>query len=568
MKMNRLYYIFLQLFCCIFMLCSCVEKKRPIPTENKLQSSAVDSLESVLNRLSFSGMHDSVEVIARDAFHKAIERQDSVVVVYIGLNMAQSFMFNGNMDSVRFYIDKINSYKTSRLSPSLHIMYSNILGSYNLRANLDYSKALNNYIDGLKWADVKNNSNNRIVLYANIVNIFYVQKSCKGVQYAQKAYNLAMNRPGISLYSKCASCIVMAQMLYVQGRFDDVLPFLKKAEFYADKANAMSQKSYIYSMYALVYQQKNDDAKVLQFYEKAISYIDYTDSGAASQLYLTYGEYMKKQGKMKAAYEMFRKGLVVSEMSGNLEYRKDLLGQMADLTYDMGDYFASAQYSRMCKRYSDTISNRRENEFKESIALRVESEHKQKILENELQRKKTEQKNVQLLLILIVIGISSILLSLLYYRQKKMYGRLVKRYQDYVSRLELNRNTCHTEEQNTDRKLYEKIEELMRNEKIYRMKDLSLELLADMVKSNRTYCSRAINTFSGMSFNRYLDTFRIAEATSIIADSSNDILFKQLADSVGYNSVAVFSKAFLRETGCSPSIYRKEVRGGKGKEHK
>lgn len=154
------------------MLCSCVEKKRPISTENKLQSSAVDSLESVLNRLSFSGMHDSVEVIARDAFHKAIERQDSVVVVYIGLNMAQSFMFNGNMDSVRFYIDKINSYKTSRLSPSLHIMYSNILGSYNLRANLDYSKALNSYIDGLKWADVKNNSNNRIVLYANIVNIF------------------------------------------------------------------------------------------------------------------------------------------------------------------------------------------------------------------------------------------------------------------------------------------------------------------------------------------------------------------------------------------------------------
>lgn len=84
----------------------------------------------------------------------------------------------------------------------------------------------------------------------------------------------------------------------------------------------------------------------------------------------------------------------------------------------------------------------------------------------------------------------------------------------------------------------------MRNEKIYRMKDLSLELLADMVKSNRTYCSRAINTFSGMSFNRYLDTFRIAEATSIIADSSNDILFKQLADSVGYNSVAVFQKLF------------------------
>ena len=41
------------------------------------------------------------------------------------------------------------------------------------------------------------------------------------------------------------------------------------------------------------------------------------------------------------------------------------------------------------------------------------------------------------------------------------------------------------------------------------------------------------------------------------------MLFKQLADDIGYNSVTVFSKAFQRETGCTPSIYRKEVRGYK-----
>ena len=89
------------------------------------------------------------------------------------------------------------------------------------------------------------------------------------------------------------------------------------------------------------------------------------------------------------------------------------------------------------------------------------------------------------------------------------------------------------------------------------------EMLAEQLDTNQNYISKAINTYAGMSFNRYVDSFRIEEATRQISQSPDNILFKQLADDLGYNSVTVFSKAFLREIGCSPSIYRKEILNSK-----
>lgn len=359
----------------------------------------------------------------------------------------------------------------------------------------------------------------------------------------------------------------MAQMYYVKHDYDAAERYLTQADRYAQQGGAHSQMPFIYAMFAWISQSRGDGADASKFYDRALDFIRYTDPGTASQVYLTYGDYLLGRGERTAAAGMYRRGLEISDSTGNMEYRKSLLGQMADLSYEMGNYMDAARYSRMYKTYSDTTSNLREREFRELIEQREASEVERMMLARELEQRKNRQR--LLLLLSLSIGVTgfSFLLGLLYYRQRKMYGKLVKKHQEYLSLLELKSN-CNTsaggdEHSDTDRELFGKIEHLMRVDRIYRMKNLTLEVLADMTESNRTYCSRAINTFAGMSFNRYLDTFRIAEATRLIADRGSDMLFKQLADDIGYNSVTVFSKAFQRETGCTPSIYRKEVRGYK-----
>ena len=543
-------------------MAGCLQTGGDSPDNTRTSSHpALDSLSNKLSSYSYAGKHDSVIYTARPALIAAQRAHDTLTMVYAGLNMAQSFLFLGNMDSVQRYIDLMEPLKDYPIPANLHIMRSNVLGSYSLRSSLDYSNALNCYMEGLAWADRRQHANSRIALLSNIVNIFYVLNSDKGLEYARDAYDLAMTQPEINTYSKCAACLVMAQMYYVTEQYDTATRFLKEADTYAGEGHTLSQISFIQAMSAWICQHKNDVARAYEFYDRALAFIKYTDPGTASQVYLTYGEFLSEQGKRAEAASMYEKGLQISDASGNIEYRKSLLGHIADLACDRDDLAAAVKYARMYSTYSETISNRREAEFRELIEQREESEHQKMMLAKELEQRKIEQRN--LLLLSISIGVSgfSFLLGLLYNRKRKMYRKLVKQHQEYLSQLDLKTNYENDEHNDSDRQLFSRIEHLMRHEKIYRMKNLTLELLAEMTDSNRTYCSRAINTFAGMSFNRYLDTFRIAEATRIIASDCDHILFKQLADDIGYNSVTVFSKAFQRETGCSPSIYKKEIKG-------
>ena len=112
----------------------------------------------------------------------------------------------------------------------------------------------------------------------------------------------------------------------------------------------------------------------------------------------------------------------------------------------------------------------------------------------------------------------------------------------------------------TDRELFAKVENLMREQKVYRMKSLTRDSLADILGTNRTYLSRAINSMSGKSFSDYLNSWRIVEATLIMSDKSVDIPLKQLADDLGYSSISVFYRSFQKETGVTAGRYMKEVR--------
>lgn len=105
--------------------------------------------------------------------------------------------------------------------------------------------------------------------------------------------------------------------------------------------------------------------------------------------------------------------------------------------------------------------------------------------------------------------------------------------------------------------IFDRIEDLMKTDKLYTDKELTLEKVANRLNTNRSYVSRAINKYSGQGFFNYINTYRINEATRILSES--DIPLKQLCDDVGFLSTSTFYRAFQKETGCSPSRYRSEL---------
>jgi len=100
----------------------------------------------------------------------------------------------------------------------------------------------------------------------------------------------------------------------------------------------------------------------------------------------------------------------------------------------------------------------------------------------------------------------------------------------------------------------------MSGRKIYRDKNISVQTVADMLSSNGTYISKAINQCSGMSFNNYINSYRIKEIISALSDPSDGRPLKQIADEAGYGNIATMYRYFQKETGMSPVRFREHIR--------
>ena len=152
-----------------------------------------------------------------------------------------------------------------------------------------------------------------------------------------------------------------------------------------------------------------------------------------------------------------------------------------------------------------------------------------------------------------------------YIRQIRLNKELVQRNQEYLKRSEMLRmylkpESSRSGNESADEVLFGKLERIMREEHAYRSNDISLDKLASMLGTNRTYISRVINRYADKSFWGYVNMYRIAEATEILSDLDRDVQIKNIYESLGYNSAASFFRVFREETGISPSKYREEVR--------
>lgn len=91
--------------------------------------------------------------------------------------------------------------------------------------------------------------------------------------------------------------------------------------------------------------------------------------------------------------------------------------------------------------------------------------------------------------------------------------------------------------------------------------NLSRELLAAHLDTNRTYVSEAVAQMTGMTFPQYISQLRVSEAERRLRDSSIDVSnLTELGRSLGFASLSTFQTAFKRQTGMTLSAYREEAR--------
>jgi len=102
-----------------------------------------------------------------------------------------------------------------------------------------------------------------------------------------------------------------------------------------------------------------------------------------------------------------------------------------------------------------------------------------------------------------------------------------------------------------------RLKQLMEEEKIYRDENINLNSLAAILEIESYQLSQVINENFNQNYNSYINSYRIEEAKKLLVDEPGNTIV-HIAYAVGFNSHGPFYEWFSKQTGESPSVYRKK----------
>ncbi|NCA74672.1 MAG: response regulator [Gammaproteobacteria bacterium] len=90
--------------------------------------------------------------------------------------------------------------------------------------------------------------------------------------------------------------------------------------------------------------------------------------------------------------------------------------------------------------------------------------------------------------------------------------------------------------------------------------DLSLDSVSSLLNINASYLSCIFKRCTGVNFLDYITNLRISAAKDYLCDPFKSA--SEIASMVGYDSSSYFTRAFKKNTGLTPTEYRRQVSGG------
>lgn len=516
------------------------------------------------NAWNDAGDFDSLVIHTMPFLNESIKKGDSVSAFYAGIFIAQAFVSMQEIDSVEKYIDISDRYFDGCDFDNAKCVYYNVKGQLALRSRLDYEDATKMFLLSLEYANKHESAINYIALTYDIVHIFYLLGDNNGMEYAKRAYEVAQTLDqDTSPY--CISLIMMSMMHFISGDIHNAVIFCDRAVKIADKMNFESLKPDLNMLRGDIAAYRNDSLSAIRFYSTVAGFPENIYPGKKTLAYLKIGDIYHSAGNDNKAIEAYNSGLEISQKWKIPAFRKELLESLYRLYYGNGQMQEAFLYYERFRSLSDSLANiSNEKKFYTLMMSYQNLKHENEISVANLTLSKTRLRMYLIVATCLFLIIICITLYLLYREQKKKYLLIIDKYQSFAEsfdKKEIHEPAEGKEdiEDNADRELYVRIQELMQDKHVYRQKNITRESLADMLGTNRTYLSRAINAYSGQTVNDYINTYRINEAVKLLSENGKDVNAKQLAEDLGYASVNVFYQVFKRKTGCSFSIYKKNI---------
>ena len=364
----------------------------------------------------------------------------------------------------------------------------------------------------------------------------------------------------------------------IAGLFVEIDSF-HRALYYARQAEAINKETgneywlnINYMQYADIYLDQGVYDSCRYYLFKSKEFIEREGSRIDSTyLIRKLGVYYYYVDSMSIAIQFFNKGVLLSHEMNNISIEANFVHWLSEVYESQGDEVIALALLQEYNSLMDSISDQKSKQ--DLIAFQVLYDVNE--LENELSTSLMEQKNAEREVVKIntrLYGLLFICLLTLIFGGF-LFVLLRKYYRSNQHLLDLNLMLNDKELSQADKYANSNLKDEKKNqilsaflqliveEEIFKDQALKLDVVAERLDVSRTYLSQVINETYEQNFNAYINSCRIKLSKKYMVSSDySQYSIQGIAELVGFKSLSAFNVAFKKNTGLTPSYFRKKQR--------
>lgn len=482
---------------------------------------------------------------------------------------AESFENSSYGVAINYYEKAFAIYDSLDRETNCIRMHECLLNMY-YRVN-EYEQALTHSYELLAYYEAENDTDHLASTYNDIASLYHdLHNNEKSIEFYQKA--LACVIAIGSDRGVAAICNNIASNYQDIDSLDLAFAYIKRAEEINQEMHNTYWLSINYRQYAEVYALLGMYDSTRHYLFKSHNYVS-TEGTANDSLFMLrkLGVYYLDVDSSGKALEKFNQGILLSRRVGNLWSEANYMDWISELYERQGDMGLALSFK---ESYYDLMDSLRRKEKDDKIAeyetlyevQNLESNLSNLLIEKELLSKESivnRNRFYTFLSIAVLFMLGAVLFYLMYKKQARTNAHLLKLN---VEKVKKNNQQGHEQKKYAQSNLTEEKKVailtafmvLMKDQKIYMKSDLSLASVAQELDVSRSYLSQVINETYSQSFTAYINTCRIEQAKAfLLADEYDKYSINGIAEIVGFKSISAFNTAFKKNTGLTPSYYRK-----------
>lgn len=512
------------------------------------------------------GKFDTALIHFEKRYEIVTEMNDSIGIASTCDNMGVLYIhFGKNEKALELRQRANNIYASLKMKSQLASGYTWIGNIYKEQG--DYTSALENYLKALKIYEGENDEKNVGYPLLNISSVYrYLKQFDQARKYAVTAkekFDKAENKygVGVSLYR-------IAIIYSEESDFDNSIKYLQEAKIIFED----SQNTYFL---ALVNQLLGNCYRNLGNYNLALNYFNSSLSTAElsgdknlistavqniGTVYYATGDYLKALEYMQKSEKILKE---INDKHALMELSQNFI----EIYSRLNKPDSIVKYFQTYKELSDTMFSEQNSKSIAEMHTKYESGKKEQELELSAIRIEKQKSRLVIMSVLIIVLLVN---SIAYYifhrikRQKNLFLAIANIEKGQLLQAETKSRIRNTISDKATKEILDKLTHELENKKCYLEPELNINMLAQLIGTNREYLSQIIHKTYDKNFNEFVNNYRVQESIEIlkkiVSNGHENWTMEMVSEKSGFKYTSTFNPAFKSVMNMSPAEFKKALK--------